>query len=73
MLHIELNMPRTYEVYFFRRENKPPIPGFDQISIVAFSFNQAQTFLIELIPDQMHEFHFSHSVSLEVYEEFLNE
>lgn len=48
-----------FDVYFFRRSNAKNIPGYDQISIVAVSQDQAETVLKELAinPD---EWNFSH-------------
>jgi len=54
------NIP-IFHVYFFRRENKKDIPGFDQISIVALNQLQAARHLTE-ITQQANEFYFSHSV-----------
>jgi hypothetical protein len=49
----------SFDIYFFRRSNKKNIPGYDQISIVAVSQDQAYEVLKELAvnPD---EWNFSH-------------
>jgi benzoyl-CoA reductase/2-hydroxyglutaryl-CoA dehydratase subunit BcrC/BadD/HgdB len=36
------------KIYFFRKFNESPIPGFDQISIVAFSKDQAYNSLSKM-------------------------
>lgn len=50
-----------FSIYFFRRDNKNGIPGFDEISIVALNQLQAARHLTE-ITQQANEFYFSHSV-----------
>lgn len=55
----QLKNSDDFDVYFFRRENKKNIPGYDQISIVALSEEQAYEVLKELAinPD---EWNYSH-------------
>lgn len=47
------------KIYFFRKFNENPIPGFDQICIVAFTKDQAYNSLSKLVKDP-EQFYFDH-------------
>jgi len=61
---------KGFDVYFFKRENKPPIPGSDLISIIAANLDQANLILRETIIDHA-AWYFDH-VSVMVYESEIN-
>lgn len=49
------------KIYFFRKFNQSPIPGYDQINIVAFSKEQAYNSLSELVKNP-EQFYFDHVI-----------
>ncbi|MBK9285047.1 MAG: hypothetical protein IPM51_12140 [Sphingobacteriaceae bacterium] len=54
----------TFRIFFFRRYNVDPIPGFDQFSIIAVNQNQAMQILIETVKNP-EQFYLDHSTVFE--------
>lgn len=51
----EIKQP-VFKIFFFKRYNTDPIPGYDQLSIIALNYNQAAQTLIDTVkqPEQFY-------------------